>query len=193
LRAKTEYGVYAMWGEASVKSAGKDANGNPRLYFDVGGTKSDVDAFWSDIWKAAESRNASMASILGWEGKKISPARFFLDNLVGANTLFVVVDRSQVDDASMMRDPMFFDMLCSVVPSAVRLFLVERHSSEEDAADMGEADEGEALAAWLGAEDVVEPGPLPGMEGRAPSCGDEVVVRFVRPAPAKVRGRKGEE
>lgn len=197
LRARTEYGVYAMWGDSEVRrweSDPVDANGNPHLYFDIGGTESDVEAFWRDIWDDAEKKGVSMADILQ-EGSMVSPARFLLRNLVGANTLFVVVDMSQIDDGSMMRDPMFFDMLSSVVPSAIRLFLVEhRGVGDDDIYDMGDGVEGESVAAALPrAVDVMSERALPGMEGRGPSHGESVLVRFVRPAPAKVRGRKEEE
>lgn len=198
LRARTEYGVYAMWGKSVVKksrSSPLDANGNPHLYFDVGGMDSDVSAFWSDVWKSAEDRGTSMADIIGQEGSLVSPAAFFMKHLVGANTLFVVVDKSQIDDTSMMRNPMFFDMLSDVVPSAMRLFLVE-HSSvgEDDRMDMGGVAEPVFVAAALPkAMDCVSEGALPGMEGRAPSFGERISLRFIRPSPAKVRGHKEEE
>ena len=127
LRAKTENGVYAMWGKTTVKRA---SNGKP--YFDVGGSEKDVSAFWNDIWENAEKTGTDLGDIIGKEGEEISPAKFFVDNLVGANTLFVVVDKSQIDDTSMMRNPMFFDMLTAVVPSAIRLFLVEHGEVGED-------------------------------------------------------------
>ena len=178
IRARTEYGVYAMWNMAVVK---KDHKG--RLFFELGGKKEDVMSFWEDIWSMAEETGTDMESILGPEGTKVSPAAFFLQNLVGANTLFVVVDREQVDDTSMMRDPMFFDMLSAVVPSAIRLFLVEHRSvGDGDVADMGDASETSSVAASLPmANDVAEPS-------------DEMVsMRFFRPPPAHVRGKREEE
>ena len=178
IRARTEYGVYAMWDMSDVK---KDPKG--RLYFDIGGQDDDVRSFWEDVWKKASESGTDMESIIGPEGSKVSPAAFFLQNLVGANTLFVVVDREQVDDTSMMRDPMFFDMLSAVVPSAIRLFLVEHRSvGDGDVADMGDASETSSVAASLPmANDVAEPS-------------DEMVsMRFFRPPPAHVRGKREEE
>lgn len=178
IRARTEYGVYAMWGMEEVK---KDSKG--RLYFDVGGTKEDVSAFWEDVWARAKEAGADMEAILGPEGTRISPAAFFLQNLVGANTLFVVVDRAQVDDASMMRNPMFFDMLSSVVPSAIRLFLVEHRSvGDDDVMDMADAAEDESVAA-----------ALPEADDLAAPSGEMVSMRFFRPPPAHVRGAREEE
>lgn len=195
LRAKTEHGVYVMWGETVVKrsaSSPSDANGMPHLYFDIGGSEDDVSAFWNDVWAKAEEDGVSMESYLGPEGSPVSPAEFFVRNLVGANTIFAVVDRSQADDTSMMRDPMFFDMLNSVVPSAVRLFLVEHiPAGLGDEADMGSLKEREFLSAAL--PEVVEcvpERPLPGLGGRGPSFGEYVRMRLVRPAPEKARGRR---
>lgn len=196
LRVRTESGVYAMWGASTVKrstlSPGNDAN--PHLYFDVGGTDTDVAAFWDGVWKDAERRGVSMEKIVGREGDKVSPAAFFLRHMVGANTLFVVVDRSQVDDTSMMRDPMFFDMLSSVVPSAIRLFLVEHRPIEgEDSAEMAAAAENESLFAALAApQDSINVGSVVGNRELEPSCGESVTIRFVRLPPAKTRGKKEE-
>lgn len=183
IRAKTEHGLYAMWGEVDVKQdAGRplDRNGNPRLYFDIGGSKEDVESFWEDVWNHAEESGTNMGDILG---QSVSPAEFFVKNLVGANTLFVVVDRSQIDDASMMRDPMFFGMLTDVVPSGVRLFLVEHRAvGGGDFADLGGSGESaNASAAVPGAVDVAE------------RRHELVHMSFFRPPPARVRGKKEEE
>lgn len=178
IRARTEHGVYAMWGEEEVK---KDKNG--RLYFDVGGTDDDVAAFWEDVWARADETGVDMKDIVGPEGTKVSPAAFFLRNLVGANTLFVVVDRSQIDDASLMRNPMFFDMLSSVVPSAIRLFLVEHRA-------VGDGDEMDMAGA---AEDKHVAAALPEAADLAAPSGEMVSVRFFRPPPAHVRGAREEE
>lgn len=124
-----------------------------------------------------------MEQIIGREGSKISPAEFFMRNLVGANTMFVVVDRSQVDDASMMRNPMFFDMLSSVVPSSVRLFLVEHRSvGGDDLQDLGGLEETENVSAAV-------PVPADVSEGTE----EFVQMRFFRPPPAHVRGKREEE
>lgn len=196
LRARTEYGIYATWNRSKIKRCKDqplDANGNPRLYFDMGGAKSDVSAFWQDVWEHAESEGVSMTDLLGGgEGREICPAEFMIRNLVGANTMFVVVDKSQSDDTSMMHNPMFFDMLSDVIPSAIRLFLVE-HSSvgDDDRMDMGQALENESLSAALpGAVDCVSAQNPPWLEGRGASVGEMVSMRLIRPAPAKTRGIK---
>ena len=175
LRARTEYGVYAMWGTSTVKKYGSDEN---HLYFDIGGNSGDVMAFWEDIWEKSDADGTKMSKILGEEGTEICPAEFFLKHLVGANTMFVVIDNSQADDTSMMRNPMFFDMLSDVVPSAMRLFLVE-HSSVGDSTNLDETAEKTSIAA-----------ALPEAVDAAPPRDERVSFRFVRVAPLKVRGKK---
>ena len=178
IRARTEYGLYAMWDVAEVK---KDDKG--RLYFDIGGKESDVRSFWEDVWRKSKETGIGLDSIIGPEGTKISPAAFFLKHLVGANTLFVVIDRSQVDDSSMMRNPMFFDMLSAVVPSAIRLFLVEHRAvGGDDLKDLGGLKESERVSAAL-------PNEVDVAEGRL----ELVHMRFFRPAPDHVRGKREEE
>lgn len=179
LRVRTSHGLYAMWAASEVKRS-PDGNAN-HLYFDVGGTKEDVVAFWTDIWSKADAQGLAMKDIVGREGSSTSPAAFFLKNLVGANTLFVVVDDTQLDNPSMMRNPMFFGMLSSVVPSATRLFVVE-HIGVADHADMDDVSDRASPAA-----------ALPRVVDTASCSGDAVVARFVRPPPAKKRARKEEE
>lgn len=198
LRARTKHGVYAMWGSSVVKrekDSPVDENGRPlHLYFDIGGSGDDVSAFWEDIWKSAAEKGVKMESLIGSEGSVVSPAWFILHHLVGANTMFVVIDKSQIDDASMMRNPMFFDMLSDVVPSAMRLFLVEHSAVEGDRMDLGEAEESSSIAAALPrAVECVSEGSAPGLAGRAAAFGERVSMRFVRPSPVKTRGHKEEE
>jgi hypothetical protein len=197
IRPPTQYGIYAMWGEVEVKrsvASPSDVNGNPHLYFDVGGTKEDVDAFWRDVWTHAEQRKVSMEELIGPEGTHISPARFFMKHFVGANTIFVVVDEAQIDDLSLLRDQMFFGMLYSVVPSAVRLFVVEHKAvGSDDEMSLDGAKESTFIAVAL--PQVTEHGlvnTVPGMAVPGMSLEDRVSMRFVRIAPTKIRVRKEE-
>ena len=192
LRVRTQYGIYAVWGEVEVKAA----DDNPaHLYFDLGGINEDTAAFWQETWRNAEQAGVSMASILGGGvGAMISPVRFFLKNFVGANTIFVVIDRSQLEDISLVRDPMFFGMLSSVVPSAVRLFLVEHRAvGDDDKMELETATEDTFLAATLPevVEHVSAP-QIPGQKVDGAYFEDRVMMKFVRPAPEKVRIRKEE-
>lgn len=198
LRPPTQFGIYAMWDEVEVKRSAvypSDGNDNhPHLYFDVGGTEQDVEAFWRDVWKHAEQQNVSMERIIGPEGTRISPARFFLKHFIGANTIFVVVDEAQIDDLLLLHDPMFFGMLTTVVPSAVRLFVVEHKAvGSDDEMSLDGAKESSFIAAAL--PRVVEHGlvnTVPGLSVPGMSLEDRVSMRFVRVAPTKIRVRKEE-
>lgn len=192
LRVRTKYGVYAMWGESVVKASESEPS---HLYFDIGGTESDKSAFWQDVWKQADKAGVNMSKLIGREGDIVSPAAFFLRHFVGANTLFVVVDAAQLEDTSLLREPMFFGMLSSVVPSAIRLFIVEHRTvGEDDKMNLGSAQESTFLAAALPniREDVVAK-DVPGLKVPGASFEDSVTMRFIRSAPSKVRVRKEED
>lgn len=192
IRVKTKYGLYAMWGSSVVRRS-EDGNRN-HLFFDIGGEKDDVAAFWNDVWSESDRTGVSMSDIIGGgEGSIVSPAKFFVKNLIGANTLFVVIDESQIDDASFMHDPMFFGMLSDAVPSGIRMFVVE-HRGVRDFKCLDCTKESTFLAAALPkVSECVAYGPLKELEGRGPSFVDMVNVRFVRPSPPKTKGRKEEE
>ena len=195
IRTQTTHGLYVNWNQVFVKQDVDDpvdANGNPHLYFDVYGTDADTSAFWEDIWTRAEKANISLEKYLGKVGDPVIPAEFFLKNMVGPNTLIITVDRNQIDDLSMMRNPMFFDMLINAVPSSIRLFFIEHLEieAEDDTADLGTAmDEAQDYAA-VDAEDEVDYARIPGLKGHGPSYDDTVSARFVRRSP---RRKYGEE
>lgn len=183
LSASTSYGIYVTWDAVTVKkdeAIPEDANGNPRLYFDVYGQESDVKAFWNAVWADAEASGTNMEDIVGREGSAIVPAEYFLRNMLGANTLVITVDAGQIDDISMMRNPMFFGMLSSVVPSAMRLLFVERRPTPEaDEANLEDTREATSVSAGLKAL------------SRSEGARDGIVARLVRPAPPKTKS-KGE-
>ena len=197
LRPRTKYGIYATWNKVVVKQSKTlpfDANKNPHLYFDLGGTPQDVDAFWQDVWSNAERQKIHMADLIGEAGSFISPAMFFLKHFVGANTLFVVIDESQLDDQSLVRNPMFFGMLNSVVPSAIRLFLVEHRPVDGDEMSLDDSQERTFVAAALPVvEEHVRANPPPGLSDDAATFGDRINMRFIRPSPVKIMRRKEED
>ena len=86
-------------------------------------------------------------------------------------------------------------MISDVVPSGIRLFVVEHNAvGDDDLMDLKDASEGEFLAAALPrAEDGVYASDTTPMSGRGPSFWESVSFRFIRPDPIKVRVRKEEE
>ena len=103
------------------------------------------------------------------------------------------MDETQIDDSSLMHDPMFFGMLSDAVPSGIRLFVVE-HRGVRDYDDLDNSGEGTFLAAALPkVSECVSYSLMTDHCVRSPSSADMVSFRFVRPSPPRKKGRKEEE
>lgn len=159
IRAESSSGFYVGWDPVDVICEGFDKNGNPKLSFDLGMDDYDDLRYWMDVWSWYESREESMASCFdGLESGTISegskcgevvPIEYFLKNLVGANTLIVVVDTDKIPEDSPLFDPNFFQALRKLIPKHVRLYFIEHGTaitdeysdggSVEDSFDVSEA------------------------------------------------------
>ena len=196
LSTRTAHGLNVDWTPTEVLTAGTDKNGHQKLFFELGGPEEDVEAFWADVWKNAEDQNIDLSDYFE-EYKEDSgsdssdevrpwmviPADFFLRYLVGGNTLIVTLDHAQIEDASMIHDARFFDLLSAAVPSGIRLFFVEHLAPANDAYDLGpETEDGAEKFAFVEAdEDEFDYDDLPGMKGKhRPSYDDEVEMKFLR-------------
>lgn len=142
-RADVEGGFSIGWDEVDITCVGFDYNGNPKLRFPMGGSQEDDDLYWNDIWKTYENSNTSMESILDGieydhnfvEGKvcgRISPMKFFMKNLIGANTIIMTVKTDTLADDAPLYDPKFFAVLRNSIPSYIRLYVIEHESTYED-------------------------------------------------------------
>lgn len=155
-------GFYATWDEKDVVYNGLDSNGNPKLSFDLG-TESD-DLFWSSVWSKYEKRGDSMETCfdgletpsgVGESCGKVVPIKFFLRNLVGANTLIVVVDTDRVPTDAPLYDPNFYNALRKLVPSYVRLYMVEHGQAVSEEFEVDEPDSDKAkLSLNLSSDDL---------------------------------------
>lgn len=134
-------GFYATWDEKDVMYNGLDSNGNPKLSFDIGMDAAESSEFWSNVWSRYEERGDSMEACfdgldsertVGQPCGKVVPIKFFLRNLVGANTLIVVVDTDRIPDDAPLYDPNFYNALRKLVPSYVRLYIVEHGQAVDD-------------------------------------------------------------
>lgn len=135
-RARLSHDVSLSWPEIPVVFNGYDANGNPKLSFEIGATPEDSEAFWADVWAEAERVGTSLLSCLsgqlddtlnadiGAVWGYVSPLEFFLSNLIGANTMIVSADLSTVPDKQSALS--FFNFVKTVIPSHARLFFIER-------------------------------------------------------------------
>lgn len=125
-----ESGFSVSWDKVPVKEWGTDANGNARLCFELGGSDGDWANFWDDVSRRFEKAGRPMSDVL--PDAEVSPMEFFLRNLVGANTLFVVLDTDSIPEDSPIRDPKFFDAIRRQIPSYVRAFFVERRTAAHE-------------------------------------------------------------
>lgn len=200
LSTKTANGICVDWDPKEVLTAGTDSNGHEKLYFELGGSEEDVDAFWEDIWERAEKDNIDLAEYFEpYEPTEqdstgsssddvwmVSPASFFLRHLIGANTLIVTIDRSQIEDISIIRNPVFFNMLNNVIPSGMRMFFIEHIEIDEDGDDEYDLgndvdDEADKYVYEDADEDEFDYMDLPGMKGKnIPSYDDQVEMKFYR-------------
>ena len=209
VRTRTSNGLSVDWVPTNIlwKNGDYDANGHRKLYFDITGPESDVNAFWNDVWDRAEQENIDLDDIFAeceydesssssnndqpWQ---IIPAAFFLKNMLGGNTLIVTMDRSQIEDSSLIRDQKFFNLLNDVIPSGMRLFFVEHVSAGDthDEYNMEEPEDDTEYATGVVEEvdkyvldDVDEDEyayeSLPGMKGKKlPTYEDEIEMKFLR-------------
>lgn len=210
LRTKTSNGLFVDWTPTDILWDGdyygpKDED-NPngkyrKLYFKLGGPEADVAAFWEDVWAEADRNGVDLDDVFAdceysessssspgaWQ---IIPAAFFLQHLLGANTLIVTFDRRQVEDAARIHDQLFFNLLTKAMPSGMRLFFVEHLYVDDDRDTLTmECPEGDEPAACDDAEpfvaedvdDEVTYNSLPGMKGkRMPTYEDQVEIKFLR-------------
>ena len=154
-RSDLENGFSVGWPEEDVVCVGFDKNKNPKLMFHLEGSEMDEDIFWQDTWASYEEAGVSMETCLqGTEydkifapGKvcgKISPMKFFMHNLIGANTLIVTVRTDTLADDAPLYDPKFFGVVRDCIPAYIRLFVVEHETVYEDKFDAGVSTDDEA-------------------------------------------------
>ena len=138
-RTDVSDGFSVGWDRRPIVCHGFDANGNPKLGFRMDGSDADNDAFWEDVWRTYEETGTSIEScfegaisdnmyVKGRTCGEIVPIRFFLRQLIGANTLVVTVRTDVVADDAPLYDPKFFQTVRECVPSYVRLFFIEHES-----------------------------------------------------------------
>jgi hypothetical protein len=215
LRTKTSNGLSVDWLPTDVLwIPGEYYNGKYRkLYFDINGPEEDVKAFWKDVWDNAARENINLEYVFNeceyyddcsssssdsespddrpWQ---VVPAAFFLKHMIGSNTLIVTMDREQIEDTSLIRDPMFFNIINDAIPSGMRLFFIEHVSvgddddvyntediGEDGAGATGVIDEADAYVLDEADEDEYLYEDIPGIKGkRMPTYEDEVEMKFLR-------------
>ena len=195
LSTQTAHGLRVDWNPVEVLTAGEDKNGHQKLFFELGGPEDDVNAFWEDVWSRAEEANIDLepffaeykdpgsSSSSSDDTWMVRPADFFLRYLIGGNTLVITLDHTQIEDAELIRDAMYFNLLNAVVPSGIRLFFIEHVAPSEDSYNFGTdtEDSADTFVSMQADEDEFDYSDLPGMRGKSiPSYEDEVEMKFMR-------------
>ena len=142
IRSETCPGFYVGWDKKDVVCSGFDSNGNPKLSFDLGMDKDKEVAYWNGVWNKYEACGKSMSSCFdelenasittGNTCGKVVPIKFFLRNLIGANTLIVFVDTDKIAYDAPLYDPNFFNALRKLIPAHIRLYFVEHGTAVDD-------------------------------------------------------------
>jgi len=151
-RTDMRYGIGASWDDSDIVNTGLDANGNPKLKFDLYGAPEDVTAFWTDFWSYLEARNLSSETcfeeylydiVTPSEGEvygSVPPLEYFMRYFLRANAVIVVVEREHLSSAPEDVDSVaLLRTLKGVLPAHILLFIVEHRyvSDEYDLSDLG--------------------------------------------------------
>lgn len=154
LRCPLESGLTVTWASVPVEYGGRDANGNARFRFDVGGTQSDQDSFWGALWSAFERlgkaqidlypqlRDMDMPETIGALVGDESPIDFFLRNFLGPNSTFIVIDSDVVPGSASLEA---LSALGHMVSSGARTIIVMRRKIAPDYYGITAMDEDDIL------------------------------------------------
>lgn len=180
-RTSVEDGFSVGWAKKPIICYGFDKNDNPKLGFRLDGSDEDNESFWEDTWAVYEEAGKSIESCFEGciydkvyaKGKtcgSIVPIRFFLRQLIGANTLVITVRTDVVGDDAPLYDPKFFRTVRECIPSYVRLFFIEHESigvdSNEDSEYLDDSEEEEEEYAYEESFDDARLNARSGFRGR---------------------------
>lgn len=130
-------GLSLTWTPAPIYCEGYDRNGNPKLWFPVGGSQKDVAAFWLGVWNNAETAGQSLQAcfepyldgtvpVAGRVCGYVEPLDYFLRNLIGANSILVAcwTDRTSGGVGANVLPAMVL-RLRETLPASSWMFLVD--------------------------------------------------------------------
>ncbi|MFC1453597.1 hypothetical protein ACFLQL_00265 [Verrucomicrobiota bacterium] len=136
-RASLQHGMGIGWDLTDIKFVSLDTNGNPLVRFDMYGNQDDIDIFWADVFAYCTNHDIAVTDCFGeyiiapgpeksgasWG--KISPFKFFCDNMFKANSFVVTVDSTNL---STFGKEHFKDInqIYPLLPAHVFMFLLEK-------------------------------------------------------------------
>jgi hypothetical protein len=161
-RSKLSKGLGVSWEVQDIVNAGQDANGNPKLMFDVTGDPNDIELFWTEFWNRCEDQGISSETcfadyiddtVVNETGAiygRVAPLEFFLRYFLWPNTTIVVLDRDMLPDTGVSV-AVAARLLQQCMPVYTYLFVVEKKTVGPDDYDLEtDADDSQWEAYWAG-------------------------------------------
>lgn len=164
-RTKLRYGLGASWDITDIVSTGLDANGNPKLKFQLFGTPEDIDVFWQDFWAYCELQGISSATCFsdyldpeaGKTYGRVAPLEYFLRYFLRANLCVVALDFDALTDAGKANIRQLH-LLQSVLPAHILMTVTLERHIEDVRYSMGDAIETTTAMETLVKTDTARPG-----------------------------------
>ena len=165
LKSQLRFGVGASWTLSDIVSTGNDANGNPKLKFDLFGNEADVDLFWSDFWSYLEFRGISSTTCFkdyldpesGATYGRVAPLEYFLRYFLRPNLCVIAVDADHLTDAGNANLKQLTLLQAALPAHALMLVTVQKHLTE-DPYDFGGLNETVTDMPAVMAADMARPG-----------------------------------
>lgn len=138
-KSSLTFGIGAAFELSDIVSAGLDANGNPRLKFDLFGDAQDIQTFWTDFWAYCETNGISSAtcftdyldSAVGNTYGRVAPLEYFLRYFLRPNLCVVVVDGDRLSPTGYANVNQL-QLLKSVLPAHVLMMVTMVRSTADD-------------------------------------------------------------
>ena len=146
LSVKVKFGIGAVWTSSPVTFNGLDANGNPKLSMPLAGDPGDIELFWEAIFSTFEKKGERMADLVSgvgaidWTAVALgqvigfsSPAMFIVDNFIGPNSVFVVID---IDHVASREAFASLSKIRNAIPIGTSIFMCMKSSVSPDLYDL---------------------------------------------------------
>jgi len=138
-KSSLKFGVGASFELSDIVSVGNDANGNPKLKFDLFGDAQDIATFWADFWAYCETNNISSATCfadyldtaIGTTYGRVAPLEYCLRYFLRPNLFMVVVDQDRLSPTGYSNMNQL-QLLKAVMPAHVLMLVTTVRSMTDD-------------------------------------------------------------
>lgn len=148
LSVPVKFGLSASWTISPVVFHGIDTNGYPKLSLTLSGDPDDIELFWTEMFRVMELKGINLVDLIPevgnmeWASLAIgqsvgfaSPAKFIVDNFIGPNSMFVVIDLDHVADRSALPH---LSKINNMAPIGSHIFIHMRMGVQELGYDMSD-------------------------------------------------------